>query len=241
MGSRSWRVGTNSAAPHHTHNRPIGAQPADWRAPRRAARATQLAGRKACSLPAVPTKRQDPSSSVPKTLDTLDAYDGDALMVVIETPKGSQNKFVFEPRFGAFVLKGMLPVGAVFPFDFGMIPSTEGGDGDPLDILILMDAPAYPGCIVPARLIGVIEAQQTEDGRTEQNDRLLAVASNSARHQSIRELADLSPDLIGQIEHFFISYNSAKGKEFKPTGRFGPDRAAAVVDAGIALARKTRT
>src|SRR5436190_19894984 len=121
-------------------------------------------------------------------LDRLPPFHGDELIVVIETPKGSQNKFAYEPRYGAFVLKGMLPVGAVFPFDFGMIPSTRGGDGDPLDVLVLMDAPAYPGCIVPSRLIGVIEADQSEQGQTERNDRLLAVASNSGVHRSIREL-----------------------------------------------------
>ena len=103
-------------------------------------------------------------------LDGLPPFDGDELIVVIETPKGSHNKFAYEPRYGAFVLKGMLPVGAIFPFDFGMIPSTLGDDGDPLDVLLLMDAPAYPGCIVPSRLIGVIEAEQTEKGKKERND-----------------------------------------------------------------------
>jgi inorganic pyrophosphatase len=117
----------------------------------------------------------------------------------------------------------------VFPFDFGMIPSTLGGDGDPLDVLVLMDAQAYPGCIVPSRLIGVIEADQTEKGKTERNDRLLAVASNSALHRSIRELRDLSADLLGQIEHFFVSYNAVKGKQFKPKRRSGAARARELV------------
>jgi inorganic pyrophosphatase len=93
----------------------------------------------------------------------------------------------------------VLPVSAVFPFDFGFVPSTRGDDGDPLDVLVLMDAPVFPGCIVPSRLIGVIEAQQTEDAETERNDRLLAVAANSAVHRSIRELSDLSQDLVGQL------------------------------------------
>ncbi len=163
-------------------------------------------------------------------LDRLPPFDGDELIVVIETPKGSQNKFAYEPRYGAFVLKGMLPVGAVFPFDFGMIPSTLGGDGDPLDVLLLMDAPAYPGCIVPSRLIGVIEAEQTEKGKTERNDRLLAVASNSAVHRSTRDVRDLSADLMHQIEHFFVSYNQIKGKRFNPLGRYGPDRARHLVE-----------
>ena len=109
-------------------------------------------------------------------------FEDDCVMVVIETPKGSPNKLAFEPRYGTFVLKGVLPAGAVFPFDFGFVPSTRAEDGDPLDVLVLMDAPVFPGCIVPSRLVGVIEAEQTEDGKTERNDRLLAVAANSAAH-----------------------------------------------------------
>src|ERR1044072_8151320 len=126
------------------------------------------------------------------SLGRLAPFEDDSLIVGIETPKGSQNKLAFEPRYRTFVLKGVLPAGAVFPFDFGFVPSTRGGDGDPLDVLVLMDAPVFPGCIVPSRLIGAIEAEQTEDGETERNDRLIAVAADSATHRSIRELNDLS-------------------------------------------------
>lgn len=151
------------------------------------------------------------------------------MIVVIETPKGSPNKLAFEPRYGTFVLTGVLPAGAVFPFDFGFVPSTRAEDGDPLDVLVLMDAPVYPGCIVPSRLIGVIEAEQTEAGKTERNDRLLAVAVNSAAHRSIRQLNDLSEDLVAQIEHFFVSYNEMKGKRFEVKKRSGSKRARALV------------
>ena len=81
-----------------------------------------------------------------------------------------------------------------------------------------MDAPAFTGCIVPSRLIGAIQAEQTEKAKTERNDRLLAVASNSITHQSIKSLNDVSDDLVGQIEHFFTSYNQEKGKKFVPSG-----------------------
>lgn len=155
------------------------------------------------------------------------------MLVIIETPKGSPNKLAFEPRYGTFVLKGVLPAGAVFPFDFGFVPSTRAEDGDPLDVLVRMDAPVYPGCIVPSRLIGVIEAEQTEEGETERNDRLLAVAANSAAHRSIRQLNDLSQDLVAQIEHFFVSYNEMKGKHFDVKGRAGSKRARALVMAAM--------
>jgi inorganic pyrophosphatase len=172
------------------------------------------------------------------TLDRLHPYDGKDLTVVIDTPKGSQNKFAYEPRVGAFVLKGVLPAGAVFPFDFGFVPSTRGDDGDPIDILVLMDAPAFAGCIVPSRLIGAIQAEQTEKGKTGRNDRLLAVAANSITHHSIRTLHDVSADLIGQIEHFFISYNTAKGTKFVPTGRVGPEAARTLVEKARKRARR---
>jgi inorganic pyrophosphatase len=173
-----------------------------------------------------------------QSLQSLDAYEGEDLTVVIETAKGSQNKYTYEPRLGTFVLKGVLPAGAVFPFDFGFVPSTLGEDGDPLDILVLMDASAFAGCIVPSRLIGAIEAEQTEDGKTERNDRLLAVASNSITHRSIQDISDLSPDLVGQIEHFFVSYNMAKGKTFTPQGRCGRDRAGRLIAQGMARTKK---
>ena len=91
----------------------------------------------------------------------------------------------------------------------------------------------FPGCIVPSRLIGVIEAEQTENGKTERNHRLLAVAANSAAHRSIRTLSDLSQDLVAQIEHFFVSYNEMKGKRFKVKGQAGKNRALTLVTAAM--------
>jgi len=169
----------------------------------------------------------------PTSLDRLEPFADDCVMVVIETPKGSPNKLAFDPRYGTFVLKGVLPAGAVFPFDFGFVPSTRAPDGDPIDVLVLMDAPVFPGCVVPSRLVGVIEADQTENGKTERNDRLLAVAANSAAHRSIRELRDLSADLVTQIEHFFKSYNENKGKRFEVKGKAGKKRAQALVKAAL--------
>ena len=155
----------------------------------------------------------------------------DELHVIIETPKGSRNKFNYDEEHGLFKLGGVLPAGAVFPFDFGFIPSTVGGDGDPLDVLLLMDEPAFPGCLVPSRLIAVIEALQTErDGERTRNDRLIAVAADSHTHKGVRTLADLNDTLLDEIEHFFISYNEIKGKTFEPLGRFGPVKAARLIE-----------
>jgi len=164
-------------------------------------------------------------------LSPWDAKSG-ALNVVIETSKGSRNKLKFDPDFGLFVLSKVLPRGLTFPFDFGFVPSTVGDDGDPLDVLLLMDEPTPPGSLVPARLIGMIEATQTEDGETERNDRLIAVAEKCHEHQDIHSVKDLSENLLREIEHFFVSCHELDGKRFKPVDHHGPTRAEKLVRKG---------
>lgn len=164
--------------------------------------------------------------------------ESDDLNVIIETPKGSRNKFNYDEKLGLLKLGGALPAGAVFPFDFGFVPSTLGGDGDPLDVLLLMDEPAFAGCLVVARLIGVVEAEQTEKGETMRNDRLIAVAAESRTHKHVRSLDGLNKVLVDEIVHFFISYNEMKGKVFEPLGRFGPKRALQLIAEGEKLFRR---
>jgi inorganic pyrophosphatase len=143
-------------------------------------------------------------------------------MVVVETPKGTPNKLKFDPGLGAFRLAKVLPVGMVFPYDFGFLPRTHAPDGDPLDVLILMDAPLFPGCIVPCRLIGVLECEQRErDGKVERNDRLLAVAEASTVHAGTDTIRDLSSAILDGIEAFFADYNRLAGKEFRVLRRRG--------------------
>ena len=163
-------------------------------------------------------------------LGPFDEETGD-LNAIIECPRNTGNKITYDEKRDLFMLSGILPAGHVFPFDFGFIPGTLGGDGDPLDVLVLMDEPAFAGCLVPSRLIGVIEAEQTErDGKTERNDRLIAIAAASKLHEGIKSINDLDALLVDQIEHFFISYNEAKGKKFKPLGRFAAVKAKKLVE-----------
>jgi|SRR4051812_13884739 inorganic pyrophosphatase len=139
--------------------------------------------------------------------------------VIIETPKGSRNKYAFDEDSKAFKLKKTLPTGAAFPFDFGMIPGTKGEDGDPLDVLVIMDEPTYPGVIVESRIIGALKAKQTErDNKTMRNDRLIAVAVESNMYKLLKEIRDLNKHVRDEIEQFFISYNELAGKKFKPEG-----------------------
>ena len=175
-------------------------------------------------------------------LFNLEAFhDDDELNVVIETPKGSRNKYNYDEKLGLFKLGGVLTSGASFPFDFGFVPSTLGGDGDPLDVLVLMDEPAFAGCLVRTRLVGVVEAEQTErDGETTRNDRLIGVAADSRLHTRVRTLERLGTTLLEEIEHFFVSYNQIKGKEFKPLARSGPGRARELVEEGMKQFRRSK-
>jgi inorganic pyrophosphatase len=166
-------------------------------------------------------------------LETLTPFNRESgnLNVIIETPKGCRNKYGFDIDLQCYRLMGVLPAGAVFPFDFGSIPGTLGEDGDPLDVLLLMDEPVFTGCLVEARVLGVIKAEQTEKGKTERNDRLIAVAAKSHTHASLKSLSKLEPKLLDEIEHFFVSYNAARGKQFKPIARTGPVAAKHLVEA----------
>ena len=173
-------------------------------------------------------------------LTNIPAFDeGGNLNVVIETPKGSRNKYAFDEDMGVFRFKAVLPEGNSFPYDFGFIPSTVGNDGDPLDILVMLDAPLEMGCLLTARPLGVIEAEQREkDGKTERNDRLLAVATRARTHGHLQRLQDLRPGVIDEIEAFFGHYNALSGRRFSVVGRGGPDRARALIEEGVKARKK---
>lgn len=168
-------------------------------------------------------------------MNQLPAFvDESVVNAIVETPQGSQNKFNFDSETGLFKLGAAMPAGVTFPFEFGFIPSTLGQDGDPLDVLVLMDAPTFVGCLVIVRLVGVIEAKQTdENNKYVRNDRIIGVASKSRRHEGVKALRDVPNALVAEIEHFFVAYNRIKGKKFKVLGRFGPKRARELVKAAI--------
>jgi inorganic pyrophosphatase len=115
----------------------------------------------------------------PTRLKPFDSEDKRLLRVVIETPKGSRNKFAFDSDGRIFELKEVLPAGTAFPYDFGFVPSTKADDGDPVDVLVLMDEPAFPGCLLTCRPIGVIEGEQGDKKDKERNDRIVAVEQDA--------------------------------------------------------------
>jgi len=157
---------------------------------------------------------------------------------IIETPKGRRNKFDYDPTSNLFKLGGLLPEGMLFPFDFGFIPSTLAQDGDPLDIMVMMDAPAHVGCLVEVRIVGVIEAEQTEKGKTKINNRLLGVSVHSYEHEDVESIDQVSKTLLEQVEAFFISYNKQRGKKFRVTGIRGPKKAIKLLRDSMKAAKK---
>jgi len=164
--------------------------------------------------------------------DSLPARAGYGLVnVIIDTPKGSRNKFKFDEQALCFRLSRILPVGAAFPYDFGSIPRTLAEDGDPLDVLVIADEASFVGCLLNAKLIGAVRAEQTEKGKTIRNDRLLAVPVTSVNAAELSHIDELSSARVAEIEHFFVSYNQAHGRHFRPTGHAGPDEAERVLAA----------
>jgi inorganic pyrophosphatase len=153
----------------------------------------------------------------PTRLKPIDKRDG-ILQVIVETPKGSHNKFAFDDRQKIFSLKKVLPAGMVFPHDFGFLPQTLAPDGDPIDVLLLMDEPAYPGIAVRSRLIGIIEGEQVEGKKKTRNDRLVAVAEANHRYANIRKLNDLPSLFLRELEDFFVNFHKLEGKTYRLLG-----------------------
>jgi inorganic pyrophosphatase len=180
---------------------------------------------------------------IPRGVTRLPAHDRDSglVNVLIDTPKGSGNKFKYDEKLALFRLSKVLPLGASFPYDFGFIPSTRADDGDPVDVLVLTDEPCFPGCLVAVRLLGVIEAKQTEKGKTVRNDRLIGVVETPYNRPDVRSLDQLGKSRLDELEHFFISYNQAEGRQFEPLARRGPGAARKLVEQGMKEFEQTQT
>jgi inorganic pyrophosphatase len=153
------------------------------------------------------------------------------VVVVVETPRGSGNKLKFDEELGTYRLDRVLPAGLTFPFDFGFIPRTVAEDGDPLDAIVLVDAPTFPGCVVLARVIGIVEVEQQDGGAGpwKRNDRLLAVAGGPKGHSSMRSIRDVESFRLDAIGAFFATYHRLDGDGVREIGRAGARAADAAI------------
>jgi inorganic pyrophosphatase len=165
---------------------------------------------------------------------TIPAYAPDGLVhVIVDAPQGSRNKYKYDEQLRIFKVSRVLPMGMCFPHDFGSIPGTAADDGDPLDVMVLVETPSFAGCLMKVHLIGVIEAEQTEKGKTVRNDRLIAVGETPVNKPAIAHIKDLPKTEMDELEQFFINYNRVHGREFKIRGRRGPKSAARLLKAGV--------
>jgi inorganic pyrophosphatase len=182
------------------------------------------------------TKTQNALAN-PSRLQSVEEDDSEIVQVVIETPKGSRNKYAFDSKQRVFELKKVLPAGMAFPYDFGFLPRTLGEDGDPLDVLVLMDEPAFPGCVLKCRLIGIIEGKQGTKKKTERNDRIVAVEKENHSFADIKVIDDLGREFISELEQFFVNYHQLSDEQFKVIKVRGPKEARKRIKEGIRAAR----
>ena len=146
--------------------------------------------------------------------------------VVVEVPVGSRNKYEYEPELGVIVRDRVLPGNIRYPADYGFVPSTEGADGEPLDIIVAAYDSVFPGCVVQARVVGALE--MTEAGESEYN--IFAVPSGDPRVDDITNLEDMPEQNLHEIEQFFVAFKRLEGDEgAEVQGWCGPEETYEIV------------
>jgi inorganic pyrophosphatase len=155
--------------------------------------------------------------------------------VVVEIPAGSRNKYVMDHRVGRIRLERQLFTSTCYPADYGYIPGTVAADGDPLDAVVLLDAPTFPGIEIGVRPVGVYHSRD-ELGVDE---KILCVSAGDSRYDRIRGLADVAPERLEEIGHFFDVYLDTEPGRHSHPGLWA-DRAAAEAVIGAARGRHAR-
>lgn len=140
---------------------------------------------------------------------------------VIEIPSGSSNKYEFDVNLKVFKLDRVLYSAVHYPADYGFIPNTLAADGDPLDILVLISRPTFPGCVMEARPVGMLK--MTDDKGVD--EKVLAAAVGDPRFQEVLNLEDVAPHLLKEVEHFFNVYKDLEGRESATFGWFPREEA----------------
>jgi inorganic pyrophosphatase len=145
----------------------------------------------------------------------------DLVEVVVEIPSGSRNKYEYDHRRHRFVLDRVLYSSVHYPCDYGFIAGSLAEDGDPLDVLVVISEPTFPGCVVRARPVGVLDMAD-EKGH---DHKILAVAHDDPRWEETRTLEDLSPHRLVEIENFFQTYKTLERRETDVRGWLDADEA----------------
>src|SRR5882672_24029 len=149
----------------------------------------------------------------------------DEVNAVIEIPRGQTNKYEYDKELRVFRLDRNLYSPVHYPGDYGFIPGTLSDDGDPLDVLVLVDAPSFTGCIMTVRPIGFLEMVDQEQG----DEKVLAVGINNPIYKGVRDYEELYPHVLLEIEHFFAIYKELEAKTTRIVGWRDAARARAIV------------
>ena len=159
----------------------------------------------------------------------------DVLEVTVEIPSGSRNKYEYDHARHRFVLDRVLYSSVHYPCDYGFLDGSLADDGDPLDVLVLISEPTFPGCVVRARPIGVLD--MTDDKG--HDHKILAVAHDDPRWDETLALADLPPHWLREIENFFDIYKELEGRATEVRGWLGVDDAWAIIRRAVAAGTRT--
>ncbi len=155
------------------------------------------------------------------------------LNVLIEIPGGSKNKYEFDKDLEAFALDRVLYSSVRYPYDYGFVPNTLADDGDPLDGMVMMDEPTFPGCVIPCRPIGMLEMIDGGD----RDEKILCVPDKDPRYADVRSLKDVAPHRLEEIAEFFRSYKNLEKKVTQILGWQDVDKVAALVDKFVQAAK----
>ncbi len=140
--------------------------------------------------------------------------DKDALNVIVEIPKGSQNKYEYDKKYNIITLDRILFSPLHYPGDYGFVPNTLGEDGDPLDALVMVSIRTFPGCLIKARPIGVLKMLDNGEG----DAKLLCVPVSDPRMSHIHDLKQINRHVLQEIAHFFKVYKELEGKRVEILG-----------------------
>ncbi len=155
----------------------------------------------------------------------------DEITVIIEIPNGSNNKYEIDKETGLIALDRVLYSAQTFPFDYGFVPQTYWHDGDALDVMLLTTNPLPPGIVVHARPVAVMHMVDSGDN----DDKILAVPTDDPRWNGVKDLSDINPHKIKEIEHFYSTYKQLQKKEVTVSGFEGAEAAKKTVQEGIDL------
>ena len=155
------------------------------------------------------------------------------ISVLIEIPGGSKNKYEFDKDLNAFALDRVLFSSVKYPYDYGFVPNTLADDGDPLDGMVLMDEPTFPGCVIAARPIGMLEMIDGGD----RDEKILCVPDEDPRYADVKTLDDIASHRLDEIAEFFKTYKNLENKVTEILGWKGLDEVQPLVDKCIAAAK----